>query len=342
MDFSIIKVILSFCYRNETSVKENVVSGTSIFQVKAVDADFGNNSIVTYHLLPGEYSGKFSIGVSSGNVTLNGELDYENSTEVILRILATDGKFLSNMSLFIDVEDVNDNYPYFSESSYTVVVPENIPVGYVVIRVVAEDKDSGSNGQLTYSLVQDANDTDTLLKETFLVNSTNGAITTLKKIKLNNTAQVTYKFVVQVTDHGNPSLKSDTSISITVKDINDSPPEFKHCKNFTVGTPDEARRTISRVSATDADYGSNANITYSYAILKTEFCINEFENDGKIPNLETIQWGSHCIVNITATDGVNTVFCVLALHVEKKPEEIGTEAQGEQFVLNSAKNKLIV
>ena len=226
MDLNIIiKVILSFCYRNETSVKENVVSGTTIFQVKAVDADFGNNSIVTYHLLPGEYSGKFSIGVSSGNVTLNGELDYENTTEVILRIQATDGKFLSNTTLFINVEDVNDNYPYFSQSSYSAAVPENISVGYVVIRVTADDKDSGSNGQLTYSLVQGANDTDTLLKETFSVNSTNGAITSLKKIKL-NASQEEFMFQVNVSDNGIPKKSVSANVTITVKDINDNPPIF--------------------------------------------------------------------------------------------------------------------
>ena len=332
-----------FCYcvcRSNTSVREDVANGTIIFQVKAVDADFGNNSMITYDLPPGEYSGKFTIGASSGNITLAGKLDYENTTEVILRIQATDGKFVANTTLFISVEDVNDNYPYFNESSYSAFVPENIPIGYVVIRVAAEDKDSGSNGQLMYSLVQGSSDTDTLLKEKFSVNSTNGAITTLKKMKI-NAVQVTYIFVVQATDHGNPSLKSNTTISITVKDINDSPPEFKQCKNFTVGTPDEARRTILHVSATDADYGSNANITYSYAILKTEFCGNEFENDNQIQNLENIDWGSHCIVNITATDGIHTVFCVLDLRVGEKPDEIRTEAQtGEQFALNQGKNEV--
>ena len=226
MDLNIIiKVILSFCYRNETSVKENVVSGTTIFQVKAVDADFGNNSILTYHLLLGEYFRKFAIGLSSGNVTLNGELDYENSSEVVLRIQATDGKFLSNTTLFINVEDVNDNYPYFSESSYSAVVPENIPVGYVVIRVAAEDKDSGSNGQLTYSLVQGANDTDALLTETFSVNSTNGAITTLKKIKL-NASQEEFIFQVNVSDNGIPKKSASANVTITLIDINDNPPIF--------------------------------------------------------------------------------------------------------------------
>ena len=112
----IAKGILSFCCRNDTSVEENVVSGTTIFQVKAVDADFGNNSIVTYYLLPGEYSGKFSIGASSGNVTLTGELDHESTSEVILRIQATDGKFLSNTTLFINIEDVNDCLLYTSPS----------------------------------------------------------------------------------------------------------------------------------------------------------------------------------------------------------------------------------
>ena len=254
-------MILSFCRRNNTTVKESVVSGTIIFQVKAVDADFGNNSMITYHLLPGEYSGKFSIGASSGNITLTGELDYENTSEVNLRIHATDGKFLSNTSLFIKVEDVNDNYPYFSENSYSAVVLENISIGYELIRVSARDRDSGSNGQLTYSLLPELHHTDVK----FSINATNGAITTRKMLKVNN-VQETYNFVVQVIDHGNPSLKSNASLSIIVEDINDSPPEFKQCKNFTSEEPVEARRTILRVSATDADHGSNANITYSYAV----------------------------------------------------------------------------
>jgi len=217
-----------FCYcvcRNNTSVREDVANGTIIFQVKAVDADFGNNSMITYHLLPGEYSGKFSIDASSGNITLAGELDYENTTEVILHIQATDGKFVSNATLLINVEDVNDNSPYFSENSYSAVVPENISIGYVVIRVAAEDKDSGSNGKLTYSLVQGGNDTDTLLKETFSVNSTNGAITSLKKIKL-NTSQEEFIFQVNVSDNGIPKKSVSANVTITVIDINDNPPIF--------------------------------------------------------------------------------------------------------------------
>ena len=200
-------------------------NGTFIFQAKAIDADFGNNSIVTYSLLRGEYSGKFAINASSGNITLIGELDHENTNKIILRIRATDGEFCTNMTLSINVTDVNDNYPYFSLSSYSVIVPENIAIGFLVINVTAQDKDSGPNGQVTYSLAQGTNDTDALVSETFSVNSSNGAITTLRKIGV-NAFQEEYRFEVQATDNGIPNKTVSTNVTIIVMDINDNPPIF--------------------------------------------------------------------------------------------------------------------
>ena len=204
-----------------------MANGTIIFQVKAVDADFGNNSIVTYNLSSwlGEYSGKFAIDASSGNITLIGELDHENASEISLRIQATDGEFSTNMNLSINVEDVNDNYPYFSKSWYSDIVRENISIGCLVINVTAQDKDSGSNGQVTYSLVQGTNDTDALVSETFSVNSSNGAITTLRKIEV-KASQEEYRFQVEATDNGIPNKTVSTNVTIIVTDINDNPPIF--------------------------------------------------------------------------------------------------------------------
>ena len=59
-------------------------TGTVIFQVKATDADYGNNSIITYSLLPSDGE-KFSIDALSGNITVVGNLDRENTSEVTLR-----------------------------------------------------------------------------------------------------------------------------------------------------------------------------------------------------------------------------------------------------------------
>ena len=94
-------------------MEENTPPRTVIFQVRATDADYGNNSIITYSLLPSEYAAKFSIDPSSGYITVAGILDRENKSEVTLRINATDGTFSVTSELFVIITDVNDNGPMF-------------------------------------------------------------------------------------------------------------------------------------------------------------------------------------------------------------------------------------
>ena len=95
-------------------MEENTPAGTVIFQVRATDADYGNNSIITYSLLTSEYAAKFSIDASTGNIAVIGKLDRENTNEIILRINATDGTFSVTSELFVIITDVNDNGPVFT------------------------------------------------------------------------------------------------------------------------------------------------------------------------------------------------------------------------------------
>ena len=95
-------------------MEENTENGTVIFQVRATDADYGNNSIITYSLVPSEYATKFSIDASTGDITVIGNLDRENTSEITLRIKATDGKFTVTSELFVIITDVNDNKPIFT------------------------------------------------------------------------------------------------------------------------------------------------------------------------------------------------------------------------------------
>ena len=107
------KFFFPFGCRKNVSVEENTPPGTNIFQVRATDADYGNNSIITYSLLPSENAGKFSIDGASGNITVVGDLDRENTSVITLGINATDGTFTVTSELFIVITDVNDNKPTF-------------------------------------------------------------------------------------------------------------------------------------------------------------------------------------------------------------------------------------
>ena len=50
----------------------------------------------------------------SGNITVIGNLDRENKSEIVLRINATDGMFSVTSQLFVTITDVNDNKPRFT------------------------------------------------------------------------------------------------------------------------------------------------------------------------------------------------------------------------------------
>ena len=103
----------TFDLRNNVSVEENTPLGEVIFQVRATDADYGKNSNITYSLVPSEYATKFSINASSGDITVIGNLDRENTSEITLRISAADGTFTVMSELFVIITDVNDNKPIF-------------------------------------------------------------------------------------------------------------------------------------------------------------------------------------------------------------------------------------
>ena len=100
--------------RNNISVEEDTPPGTVIFQLRATDADYGNNSIITYSLLPSEYAATFSVDPSSGNLTVIGILDRENKSQVTLLIDASDRTFSVTSELFVIITDVNDNGPIFT------------------------------------------------------------------------------------------------------------------------------------------------------------------------------------------------------------------------------------
>lgn len=84
--------------------------------------------------------------LSSGLLTLNGDLDYETQTNYVLNVSAEDmgnPKMVSFQYLHIKITDVNDNAPLFSQSTYYAVILENSDPGTPVIEVLASDADTG-------------------------------------------------------------------------------------------------------------------------------------------------------------------------------------------------------
>lgn len=52
------------------------------------------------------------------------------------------------LTVHVIVDDVNDNYPEFSEEVYNTIVSEDSPIGTVFAMITASDADEGMSGEV--------------------------------------------------------------------------------------------------------------------------------------------------------------------------------------------------
>uniref|UniRef100_A0A2K5EYB5 Cadherin-related family member 2 n=1 Tax=Aotus nancymaae TaxID=37293 RepID=A0A2K5EYB5_AOTNA len=173
----------------------------------------------------------------NGSVYINQSkaIDYEACDLVTLVVracdLTTDAGFQAysnNGSLFITIEDVNDNAPYFLPEDKTfVIIPELVLPNREVASVRARDDDSGNNGVILFSILQVdfiSKDGATIPFQGFWISTSSEADVFTGSIQpvtsLDSTLQGTYQVTVQATDRPSvgPSLETTTTLNLFTVD----------------------------------------------------------------------------------------------------------------------------
>lgn len=138
--------------RYNTSVLEGPSTASDIAEVRAVGYSIGET--ITYSIVtPSDF---FIISKSTGIVsTLAGrEFDRETVDRYEIVVQARDGgnpmPRVAQSVVLVEVDDVNDNAPKFTEESYFFVVKKSVDVGASVGKVEAHDSDIGNNGEIKY------------------------------------------------------------------------------------------------------------------------------------------------------------------------------------------------
>ncbi|XP_068675919.1 protocadherin Fat 4-like [Montipora foliosa] len=238
-------------------------AGLTVGVVKAVDKDEGTNAGIIYILKPVLDYIKFTIVASSGEIRTAVALDRETTDRHNIRVISRDAgspSYESEVQVLINVSDINDHRPAFSQRHYFVEVKEQQPA-HVILNLTATDGDIGINAGFFYSILSGNSG------NIFLIDSVSGALSTTAP--LDREEEDSYILLVRVSDsHGNHSygivFDDSTVVEVIVEDANDNSPVFAKSvypvqiyENITTGS------AILQLSAQDPDVDDNMAIRYS-------------------------------------------------------------------------------
>ncbi|XP_062598426.1 protein dachsous-like [Saccostrea cucullata] len=262
------------------TIKENVALGTFVLQVAASDIDEGENARITYSL-GNDTDGFFQVDSQSGNITTNGLFDYEKKTSYVFYVVAKDGgqKDIKNktVQVRINLSDVNDNAPIFKEMAYRKNVSINTPADTFVVKVQADDKDSGINGEVRYALSNSG--TDLATYNMFRIDEVSGNVYTRQTL----TTRGVHMIQVVATDLGAPALSSTGIIEVTVGD-NAGSVSLRFDQTSYHATIEEGSPKYTSVTTVRATYvGSGSGpITYSLVNSKDQQVFSLDSSTGRV------------------------------------------------------------
>ncbi|XP_009959060.1 PREDICTED: protocadherin alpha-C2, partial [Leptosomus discolor] len=243
------------------SLLENAPPGTLVVKLNASDPDEGSNGDVIYSFgsyTPEKVRQLFSVDPHSGEVRVNGTLDYEEASSYEIYVQATDQGPVSmagHCKVLVNIVDANDNVPEVVLTSLYSPVPEDAKAGTVVALMSVTDQDSGPNKQVSLRIPPGL---------PFTLNSFKNSYTLITQGKLDHEKAAAYNITVTATDSGSPPLSSQKVIHVEISDINDNPPHFEE-PVYSVYIPENnpLGALLCTIKATDPDVAENAYVSYS-------------------------------------------------------------------------------
>ncbi|KAM9356590.1 protocadherin alpha-8-like [Symphorus nematophorus] len=296
----------SFLSPSQTiDITENTAVGEKFPLHPADDADVGKNTVNTYKLSQNEH---FSLATNKGEsvtveLLLQKVLDREKQSEIRLILTAIDGGIPAksgSMTIIVNVLDINDNSPVFSQTLYKASVYENVNIGTSIITLNATDLDAGQNGQVFYSFSKVGRGKQT---DQFAIDGKTGTVSNTKNIDFeeNNAFEIR----VQASDGASSPRTSHAKLLIEVVDVNDNAPEISVTSLLNAVKEDASIGTaIALVSVLDKDGGKNGMV-HSTITNNVPFKLeSNYKNyyslvvDGPLDRESASQYN----ISITATD----------------------------------------
>ncbi|XP_062855145.1 protocadherin gamma-A11-like [Trichomycterus rosablanca] len=238
---------------------ENVPKSHLVVVVSATDEDKGSNGEVTYSFSQSneiETMNLFDIDSETGEIKVNGLLDFEKSKHYEMNVEAKDSGGLTDTSkVLIEITDVNDNFPVITVISFVNPIPEDSAPESVIAILNIKDIDSGKNGQIKCNINSHL---------PFHIKSSSANFYSLVNDRiLDREMYSEYNITITAGDEGSPSLSTNKTLTLKISDVNDNAPVFqRHSYIAYVMENNSPGVSIFSITATDIDTGNNARISY--------------------------------------------------------------------------------
>lgn len=244
----------------DAEVREDAVGGTFVAHLTVTDRDSGDNGRFNCSLIDEHLFQLRSLTETEFQIYLAFPVDREQTDAYNLTVECGDFGVparISRESILVQVTDVNDWEPTFTNRVYRAELIENNYVGAFVVQVSAADRDKDQNAEIVYTLVSN-------VSERLRIDQTSGIITSLVSFDRETLEGMT--FLVVARDRGFPSLSSSATVVMTIADVNDNRPAFQSpFYSFSVNENEAAEAEVGVVAASDADSGLNGEVYYVIA-----------------------------------------------------------------------------
>ncbi|MEE6478691.1 hypothetical protein FKM82_011957 [Ascaphus truei] len=283
----------------------------------------------------------FNVNREDGNLYITGRIDRETLCGTAATCFLTFDAVVENpLNVYhvkVEIQDINDNPPRFSQETFQVDIIESTSPGARIALHSARDLDVGINSLQNYKL--SSNQHFTLGKKT---SSDGSKIPELVLEKsLDRETQNTYELILTAFDGGNPIQTGTALVRIFVTDSNDNFPVFSQELYKVILNEDTPINSIVlRLNATDKDEGSNAKISYNFSNIQ-ENVLHTFSidtNTGEIKTTEKLDFELIRIyeISVEAKDGGG-----LVSHSEIVIEIIDANDNTPEIIITSISNPIL-
>ncbi|XP_040200775.1 protocadherin alpha-4-like [Rana temporaria] len=210
----------------------------------------------------------FDINPKTGTLYVAHKIDREelcsSNVDCVIRLGIVMDMPLALYHIEINIIDLNDNAPFFSNNGIVLTIAESTEPGTCFPLEGAFDPDASSNSICSYVLNPD----EFFYIDSHISDYKTASLVLVLKDALDREQQAIHFLTLTATDCGTPKLSGITQIRINVQDANDNPPVFLSSV-YRVSIPESYPKgtLILALNATDNDDGVNCKIEYSFSSI---------------------------------------------------------------------------